>query len=474
MELTEAELTVTSGVEELYSGSLGTETNAIEVRDGYGMYDVLVEKEGYESYEQSFTDVELKGYFDSPLIVVLRESEEPSTLTGVVRDSVTGEPVDNTTVSFGGSSVTTGSDGAFSFDLGASSGTVSGSWGISASGYEFLFLEQVAVDASQNVDLPVYMSPIDGSGYPTRQIDLTVNDSGGIEIPDGWEISVQILNSNGGSEDYGIHYTNGGPNTFNTPTFGSDCLVVVKVKDLTGAPQFIAWARQVDLSTATTSLTLTATAGTAIDITADAIGNMGMLTLGTPYGPVDVGEWMFESDTLISDTIYNPYGYDGLWAQMGLDTSDPSYDKVFFSTSAISSIGTQVTLPALDETLGPNAGYVGFSVSYSASTGVLSFPAVSGAQFYCVQIMEDVASDTRLGQIFSMSESITLPQWLRTDLAGVTADVVVGATDSNRTLLLISDIGSVWEFPPDIKLGASVRKGGEDFSDGHVEMDVPF
>lgn len=81
MELTEAQLTVTSGVEVLYSGSLGAETNAIEVRDGYGMYDVLVEKEGHESYEQSFTDVELKGYFESPLIVVLVESGVSNTLT---------------------------------------------------------------------------------------------------------------------------------------------------------------------------------------------------------------------------------------------------------------------------------------------------------------------------------------------------------------------------------------------------------
>ena len=81
MELTEVQLTVTSGVEVLYDGSLGAETNAIEVRDGYETYDVLVEKEGYESYAQSFTDVELKGYFDSPLIVVLVESGVSNTIT---------------------------------------------------------------------------------------------------------------------------------------------------------------------------------------------------------------------------------------------------------------------------------------------------------------------------------------------------------------------------------------------------------
>ena len=74
MELTESQLSVTSGVEVLYSGSLGAETNAIEVRDGYVMYNLKVEKDGYESYEQSFSNEELRGHFEDPLIVVFGES----------------------------------------------------------------------------------------------------------------------------------------------------------------------------------------------------------------------------------------------------------------------------------------------------------------------------------------------------------------------------------------------------------------
>ncbi len=393
------------------------------------------------------------------------------TLTGVVRDGVNGDLIAGVIVTFGTNSVTTGSDGAFSFDLGASSGTVSSSWSMSASGYEFDYLEQVAVDASQNVDLQVYMSPIDESGYSTREIDLTVEDSGGTEIPTGWLVELEISNSNGGGHQEDKPYANGGPNTFNTPTFGSDCLVVVSVEDNTGAPQFIAWARQVDLSAATTSLTLRATASTSVDITADAIGNMGMLTLWTPYGPVDVGEWMFASSTLISTTIYNPYGYYGSWAQMNLDTSDPNYEKLLYSLSAISSIGTSVALPAIDATLGPNAGYGGFSVSYSASTGVLSFPAVSGASGYVVQIGYASSGD-RLGQIWSVSESIMLPDWLRTRLAGVTADVDVMACDGIGDMD-ISDRSSR-SLPAEMKGGFALAKGDTFPEGGYLETGVAF
>ena len=401
---------------------------------------------------------------------------ETNKITGVVRDSVSGDLVAAVTVSFGSSTDTTGGDGAFSFDLGASSGTLIRSWSTSASGYHFEYWEEVAVDASQDVDLQVYIGPIDNSGYPTRQIDLTVKDSGGAEIPTGWAVSLGVLNKNGGRDDWvadDLTYINGGPNTLDTHTFGSDCLVVAAVEDNTGAPQFVAWARQVDLSAATTPLTLTATAGTAVDITADAIGNMGALTLWTPYGPVDAGEWMFASSTLITGTIYNPYGYDGSWAQMRLDTSDTNYDKLLVSTSSISSIGTSVTLPALNDTLGPNAGYAGFSVSYSASTGVLSFPAVSGASSYFVYMEE--TSGPWLGQIFSLSESITLPQWLRTRLVGVTANVNVTATAGGiGTAYLSQMVGPGSPYPPDSRMAFALVKGGTEPGEGYVETGVAF
>jgi hypothetical protein len=57
-------------------------------------------------------------------------------ITGVVRDSVNGDPVDGATITFGERSATTGADGSFSIDLGDSSGVVIDSWSTRASGYE--------------------------------------------------------------------------------------------------------------------------------------------------------------------------------------------------------------------------------------------------------------------------------------------------------------------------------------------------
>ncbi len=69
--LTTADLTVTSGAETLYEGGLDALTNAVEIRDGYEEYQVLVEKVGYESYTAAFSKEEMKAYGSLPLVVTL-------------------------------------------------------------------------------------------------------------------------------------------------------------------------------------------------------------------------------------------------------------------------------------------------------------------------------------------------------------------------------------------------------------------
>lgn len=408
-------------------------------------------------------------------------------ISGVVRDSVSGDPVSGVDVTFADSSTTTGVDGSFSLDLGVTSDVVTGSFSTSASGYEYNYWEEVVADTSKDSDLQVYIKNpgVDTAGpsgadpgYTTQQLNLTVKDSGNNEIPTGWKLSGKVLNSDGGVAYLGIHnYTNGGSNIVDNPTLGSDCLVVANVRDNTDALQFVVWASQVGISSsAMTSLTLTETACTSVDITADEALNMGMLTLWTPYGLVNGGEWEFTSSKLISGaTLYNPYGYEGNWAQVKLDISDPDYEKLLLSTSAIEPIGTSVTLPFLDDTLGPDAGYTGFSVSYSPSTGVLSFPAVSGASYYLIEIREPTGTPGayyRHASIYLASESITLPQRLRDDLSGVTADISVTAADMGNSTFYLSEI--FHEFPPDIKAGFALEKGGSSLDDGYLEEDVAF
>ena len=74
-ELTQADIQVSYGDEILYEGSVEAVTNKITLRDGYDNYKLLIEKEGYHAYEETFTGETLKQHYDSadlgPLVVTL-------------------------------------------------------------------------------------------------------------------------------------------------------------------------------------------------------------------------------------------------------------------------------------------------------------------------------------------------------------------------------------------------------------------
>ena len=74
-EVISANLTVTHGEKTLYQGELKATVNTIEVRDGYPTYKILIEKNGYGSYTETFTNKMLKEYADTPLVVILEKSD---------------------------------------------------------------------------------------------------------------------------------------------------------------------------------------------------------------------------------------------------------------------------------------------------------------------------------------------------------------------------------------------------------------
>ena len=384
-------------------------------------------------------------------------------ITGVVRDAGSGDLVAAVTVSFGSSSATTGVDGSFSLDLGASSGVVTDDFSVYCSGYISRFVAQVPVNASQSTSLTIYLDRIDVSTYTPHQFDLTVEDETSTEIPAGSYVIGAVLNTNGGFSTFEINnYTNPGTNTVNTAAFGSDCLIAVHAYTAT---DFVAMARQVDLSLFSSNQTLTGTAGTSVSVTPDTIGNHGMLMLQTPYGGLEVfGDEITASPDSI--TIYNPYNYDGFWAQAVLDTTPPDSDKMYISTSSVGPIGSSVSLPALNLTLGPSGGYpAGYSMSYSAPT--LSFDTVTDALVYVLFVYDQATGDD-LAVIFSFSTSVTLPSWLVTELSGTTADAVLVTQDSsgNLDLAAFSRLGS---YPPDVQLGVGLANGGTDYADGYLQ-----
>jgi len=390
--------------------------------------------------------------------------EATNQITGVVRDAGSGELVAAVTVSFGNSNATTGADGSFSLDLGASSGVVIDDFSVYGSGYISRFVAQAPVDASQSTSLTIYLDRIDVSTYTLHQFDLTVEDETNTEISTGSYVMGAVLNTNGGFSTFEINnYANPGTNTVYTAAFGSDCLIAVHA--YTMSTDFVAMARQLDLSAVSSNQTLTGTVGTSVSVTPDTPGNYGMLMLQSPYGGLEVfADQITTSPDSI--TIYNPYNYDGFWAQAFLDTTPPDSEKMYISTSSVGPIGSSVALPALNLTLGPSGGYpAGYSISYSAPT--LSFDTVSDALVYVLFVWDQATGD-ELAVIFSFGASVTLPSWLVTELSGTTADVMLITQDSsgNADLAAFSRLGS---YPPETQLGVALENGGTDYADGYLQ-----
>lgn len=72
--LTTANITVTSGGATLYTGTLGAITNTIKVKDVATDYTVKVTKSGYNDYTATYTNAQMKAFFNNPLIVTLTVS----------------------------------------------------------------------------------------------------------------------------------------------------------------------------------------------------------------------------------------------------------------------------------------------------------------------------------------------------------------------------------------------------------------
>ena len=84
-ELTDAMLSVSANENTIFTGTLEAITNQIKVNDGFDSYILTVEKEGYTSYVDTFTNAELKLYFSSedngPLKVILLNSSVDPIIT---------------------------------------------------------------------------------------------------------------------------------------------------------------------------------------------------------------------------------------------------------------------------------------------------------------------------------------------------------------------------------------------------------
>ncbi|HUZ18721.1 MAG TPA: hypothetical protein VMV68_10050 [Spirochaetia bacterium] len=363
--------------------------------------------------------------------------EPTHTLVIKLLDSYTGSPVAGAQVGFAGFSGTTDSSGACSIDLGTSSGTMTGTLSLHATGYQSLLIDGCSLDASADSQVTFMYEPV---APPTTTHSVTVNifemqtnPPNPIEIANGSQALLFVLNRNGGMSSFTTSNYSSSGFVFDTPTFGSDCLISAYVVPGAGLIPFNVLSAGVDLSAAATTLpdsvlTQDTEHTTMVSATRSSNSAVGWLSVVTPYGQVRTLGVSFGGNLTADAVVSNPYGYSVLWSQADeLTNSSPSYKITKISTDSIAPLSTSVILPTLS-----NLGLVGYpdpgTLGYSA--GVLSVTPATSAGFYIFTLI-DAASRNTVATIVTQSASITLPSWLTSQLSSTTFTVSVSSAVSD-------------------------------------------
>ncbi len=344
------------------------------------------------------------------------------TFSGQVFDALNGRPVYGAVVSYGSFDATSGADGSFTMELGEETGSMSASLSVRADGYFFTYFVSVTMNAGSDPHETIQLQPVDATAYVSHTLSGRIYDSTPTEIANTTPLTFTVLNSGGGMNTFSTTYSGG--YSITVRAFGSDCLVAVLVG---GASPFFVMSRQVDLSAASTTLNFTEdlAATTNVDVTGSQAGNKAQLTFATPYGRVPASVITLSGAASDPYAVTNPYGYQGTWQQTqvgAVDVPATGYRIVFTSTSPAAAIGPSETLPAVNLSLAPTAAPVVITLAYSA--GTLSMTSVASANLY-VFILVNQSTTALVGMILSPSETVSLPSWLSSRLAGKTYAVMV-------------------------------------------------
>lgn len=352
----------------------------------------------------------------------------PSNLTGIVRDSVTGQGVSGTTITFGNYQATTNSVGQFSIEVGPSCGEISGEWVVYHDEYKFSFtscLSNIFLDASHGAQINPWISPRSTAGYEKRLLSGRIKDIDENEISDGSYVSINIYSSDWGSSNLFCFYDSGsGGYLVETPTFGDDCLVVFS---WFGGHEGSAMVNSVNLSTSTL-LNITEQNPDVVN-TMLIKNDMVIYILETPYGYVNGSMFQHPGPGSIDVAlkINNPYDYPGYWLRQTLYEDNPvmGHGKIYHATSDEIALITNptVTLPDTSDTLGPDG--IGNAASISLANGILSVDPIPNTDAYLFYFDEEVINPNTgeseyhpLGEIMSFTHELTIPQTILTEFSG--------------------------------------------------------
>jgi hypothetical protein len=388
------------------------------------------------------------------------EENGEGTITGIVRDSYTGAPVGGMHITCGSKSALTGSDGRYTVSLGQSSGMVNDYICMYKTGYFFLQIDGVEADAGKENTVNMFTNRIYMNEYDWITVSGSIYSNPGspTEIDAGSSVTLYFFNSNTGTYIINTSYSAG--YSIDTPTFGSDCLVIASV---TGAVNMAAMLVGVDLSGNTTlDITETYAVPTPVSITGEQAGDEVTLRLSTPYGFVPAGTHTLSGSSPQDMYYLNPGGYTQCVWQVVRTYIETGYTKKHQVSSNIVTINTPVTLPDIDETLGPN-GPIDIN-SFDYQDGTFSLDPVTDASLY-QHIILNPANSLPLGFFMTPQKDITLAEPLAYKLSGNSYAVMANAVDLSNYTSILTQILSTTGFragdlPAGIEIGIVDRDDG--------------
>jgi len=360
------------------------------------------------------------------------------TISGKVIDSVTGDGVSGAKVGFGTNIMTTDVSGNYSVTVTANEAITGNFYVSKGTDYDFSVYSGINLTPVSDLTYDIKIHPVDNSTYTTHTVSGRVYDNTATEISDFSDVNIEIINENGGRNEFYSSYDSGtGGYSIDIDTFGTDCILFIEVDDGTN-PVYNYYINNIDLSAATVSLDLTQPSSGYSTVTVTGVyGDMFMgvmaysdsISFAQVYGLIDVS-------TTEDVEIYNPDGKSFFWAAMigQMDTPAAGDTTVNYAFSTVSAPGAAVTLP-VPTLSAPTEAILGTSVSYSA--GTLSF--TGSADFYSISLVPD--EGWVYGNILSPTISVDLPADIVTIITSESdsytswdADITPVNTSSNFSL----------------------------------------
>jgi hypothetical protein len=396
------------------------------------------------------------------------------TITGTIHDAYNGALIPGATFRFADKSSTTGSDGAFSIDLGTTGGVFNGSVGVTANGYSFTYIDTIEVNTADNNQITIKLHPLSNVTYTPKVLHCKIYDTDGTtEITDA-SVTLATMSKNGsliGAAGQGVTYDSGnGYYPFTTITYSADSMVfALATFTADHTKDFIVHKTGVDLSgpgPIDVSLTKPSTGFHDVSVTVDSVNCQAQGNYITPYGTIPIfaryttlGNSVLSNSIVFLDgtttetvTVYNPDSWQCFWAQMRHDTAYTGTGyKNLISSSAIMALPSAVTIPSIDAGIGPTADPNLSSWQYNYTTGALSIDAVAGALSYQYGVVD--ASSITWGSIVLLNNAATLPSWLTSILYGkspLTFSLTLVGSDLTAYKLSFASLDTS---PPSARLG---------------------